>query len=575
MPLTPFNGTLGKKRAAHLLRRATFGPTMAEIDTFANYTAPQALAQLFADGLVPLPPIDPATGQTWIGVSPAEGSSDDEELQGFFKAWWMAQMLRPGASAREKVVFFLHSHFTTIQSFVENSRALYYQNVLFRYFAFDQNDPLRNFKTLTKKLCIDNAMLKFLDGELNVTGAVNENFARELLELYTIGKGREGVPLPGPLTLGDYYYFTEQDVVAGARVFSGFDLDNAFANLDPDTNLPRAIVKGFAQNGFGNRHDNDPKEFSARLGNVSITPNPALLDAQGRPTEASMLDEIDQFVEMVYAQAETPQHICRKIYRFFVYHNISDEINNTIIPAMADTFVNSGYKLQAVLEDLLASQHFFDAATATPEDDNFGAIIKSPLDLQIGTLRFFEAERPDDQSQAAEWYEMAGRLMRKLEFQGMSLLEPFEVAGYPAYHQFPEFHRNWISTNSLTQRYLFIREIMTIEGLEPGDLGIDLLAFTKTRFSNAVALDPDQLVRAYVSYLFPQFEEGAEITPERLAYFRQQFLRLGEGLPQGPVLFWQFSYTNAEVILQSGLDARGMLQDLVNAILQSPEYQLF
>ncbi len=575
MPLAPLNGVLGKKRAAHLLRRATFGPTKAQIDAFANLTAAQAVTQLFQINPNPNPPIDPTTGQTWIGTEPAQGGSEEGDLLEFFKGWWLGQMLKPEANVREKIVFFLHTHFTTIQSFVERSRALYYQNALFRLFALDRTNPTLDFKTLTKKICVDNAMTKFLDGNLNVRGNPNENFARELLELYSVGRGREGQPFPESLGLGDYYYFTEQDVQAGARVFSGFDIDNTYSNIDPDTNLPRAIVRGFAQNGFANQHDNDPKVFSNRLGNTVIQANPALLDAQGRPTEASMLDEIDQFVEMVYTLPETPRHICRRIYRYFVYHNITDEINEQIINNLAATFVSSGYKLQAVLEDLFRSQHFFDAGTANLNDDNTGSIVKSPLDLQVGTFRFFEVALPNLETEAQAFYDLAGGFLKSVNEKGLNLLEPFEVAGYAAYHQFPEYHRNWISTNSLTQRYNFIRNLLRIDNLMEDEVGVDLLAFTKANFPNAVALDPDQLVREYASYLLPMYAEDTEITVERLNYFKQQFLRLGDGLPQGSLVFWQFSYTNAATIPQSAMDARGMLQDLLNAMLQSPEYQLF
>jgi hypothetical protein len=120
-----------------------------------------------------------------------------------------------------------------------------------------------------------------------------------------------------------------------------------------------------------------------------------------------------------------------------------------------------------------------------------------------------------------------------------------------------------------------MKELFTIENIMENEVGIDLLAFTKANFTDAIALDPDQLVRTYASYLLPMYTEGSEITTERISYFKQRFLRLGEGLPQGSLAFWQFSYSNAANIPQSAIDARGMLQDLLNAMLQSPEYQLF
>src|SRR5260221_12669463 len=90
-------------------------------------------------------------------------------------------------------------------------------------------------------------MLRVLDGDLNVDGSPNENYARELHELFTIGRGLEGT-LPPVTTPGDYYVYTEQDVQSAAKVLSGWDIDTTFSNIDADTNLPRGIVRGSTNN---------------------------------------------------------------------------------------------------------------------------------------------------------------------------------------------------------------------------------------------------------------------------------------------------------------------------------------
>ena len=168
MALPPFSGTLGPKRAAHLLHRASFGPTKALIDTFANYTAPQAMAQLFSQPLPnPALPIDPETNQEWFLSGTTDANSGELDLQDFFKGWFIAQMLGQGQglsyTVREKMVFFIHAVLTTIISKVDNSRMIYFQNQLFRQFAFDKTaGPKVNFKELTKKVSVDNAMLKVL-----------------------------------------------------------------------------------------------------------------------------------------------------------------------------------------------------------------------------------------------------------------------------------------------------------------------------------------------------------------------------------------------------------------------------
>ncbi|MTI39353.1 DUF1800 family protein, partial [Fulvivirga lutimaris] len=318
MPLTPFTGTLGTKKAAHLLRRATFGANKTNIDMLAGMTAQQAVPSLFLDTLPDPPlPVDTETGQEWIsGVSDA--NSGDNELQDFLKQWMIGQCLavdvdeslKLSYKTREKVVFFYHTYFTTIMTKVNDSRATYFQNALFRLFAFDKNDVdvqivnedtglpendtlVLNIKELTKKLSVDNAMLKFLDGNLNVKGSPNENYAREMLELYTIGRGLEG-NLPNIPEPGDYINFTEKDVRAAANVLTGFDIDEDFINIDPYTNLPRGVIKG---GNLATAHENNAalKSFSPRFDNAQITADPTLLNG-GQSTEESVLDEISQLI---------------------------------------------------------------------------------------------------------------------------------------------------------------------------------------------------------------------------------------------------------------------------------------
>src|SRR5688572_1670551 len=139
MPLPEYSGPLGLKRAAHLLRRATFGATRQDIDSYAAMTPAQATFQLFRQSLPdPVLPIDPATGTGWVQTGTTDANSGDEDLQEFFKRWFIGQMLSTGVtpslslaySAREKLVFFLHTHFTAIQSKINSSRALYFQNQL-------------------------------------------------------------------------------------------------------------------------------------------------------------------------------------------------------------------------------------------------------------------------------------------------------------------------------------------------------------------------------------------------------------------------------------------------------------
>jgi len=579
MALPQQSGILGRKRAAHLLRRITFGPNKADIDTFANYTVADALDALFKETPFPEPPIDPKTNATWVNTPSTDANSSESNLQEYFKGWWLKQMLAQGVAdsdrlsflVREKILFFIHTHLTIVQGTVSNSRAFYFQNILFRKFALDGDSPAEiNLKTLTKKVSVDNAMLILLDGRLNVKGDPNENYARELIELYSLGKGLAGT-IPPTTEQGDYYYYTETDVRAAAFVLSGWDTNTSFTSIDPDTLIPRGRAK---VNGAGQatQHDNTTKTFSARFNNATISPNPALLSA-GLPTEESMLDEISQLVDLIYSQPECLKNICRKLYRFFVYYEIDQQLDDTIIAALVDTFVAGGYKIEPVIREILGSQHFFDMMDLSVDNDKFGALIKSPLELITETLHFFEYKLPDYTSQTEVFYKTTAYIVAQMKAMNMDFMNPIDVAGYDAYHQYPIYNRGWISTTALNRRYDFIYLIMTTENMMEGEIRIDLYAYMKLRFG-FVAITPDLFIRELISYLFPLSLEIVEITTERISYFKLQFYKLGEALPQGPEAFWNYSWDHGDSIPDSKTDARGMLQDLTNAVLQSPEFQL-
>ncbi len=587
MPLSPLTGPLGKKRAAHLLRRACMGASIAEVDIYANLTAQEAVDLLFRSDLPTPPlPIDPATGTEWIsGIT--EANSEEFQLSQYLNRWMIGQMLavdvpeeqRLAYTFRERIVTFLHTLFTTKRSVVNNSRAIYFQNALFRQFAFDQNDVIipaaeeelpdtvyrRDLKKLSEKVSTDNAMLVFLDGRLNVRGNPNENYARELLELFTIGRGLEGA-IPEPEFDGDYFTFTEQDVQEGAKVLSGFDIDRTFSNIDEETGLPRGVVKG---TNFATQHDNTTKVFSDRLGGGSISPDPSLM-INGNPVEASVLNEITQFIDLIYDQPETSRHICRKLYRFFVYHQINETLQNTLIQDLADILEANQFKIQPVLEALFTSSVFYEGADERT-DDKFGALIKSPIDLTIGFIKQFDIAIPSYEHDLETFYEFTGNLVGRINMMGLDYYEPFEVAGYPAYHQFPIYNRSWITTNYLTFRYQFVEERLTTEEVMMGQ--VNVYDFIRDNIPDSEAGDTERLVIALAEYFLPMAEalsfesDTSELTARRLNFFKEKLLF--DGNPE-PEAYWTERWT----LQIDREDVSRQLNDLLNAMLQSPEYQL-
>lgn len=543
-----YNNALGTRHAAHLLRRATLGATKQQIDQFAQLTAPAAMTLLLKKNPLPPPPADPATGQSWVNPKPTEANSDGSELQRQLNAWWMHQTATQPLSMHEKMTFFMHIHFTTISNRVEEKPALYHQLRLFHHYA------LGNFKTLARKICTDNAMLRFLDGHLNNVGNVNENFGREFLELYSIGKGTQ-------VGADNYTTYTEQDVQAAAMVFSGWNQDKEFASIDVETGVAQAILKG-DDPGIAARHDASTKQFSAAFQNQTISPSAMIGD---KATQAAAAEEIDQLVEMVFAQPATARHLCRKLYRYFVYYEITDEVEQTVIEPLAQVFLSNNYELQPVLTALLTSQHFYDNDNAVVEDDNTGGIIKSPLELIVGTLRFFRTALPDPSGNLSLHYQAYKKVVLKgLTDQGLYLYEPFEVAGYPAYHQAPSYHRNWISANYLARRYEFAKKLIAgVRDEEQLLAHLDVVAYVKNPKNISDPFDAARLVRELTDYLLPE-----SITEERFTYFLKSIL-----LDDLSEANWQ---TEWQKYLGSGNDTavRVQLEKLFNTVLQSPEFQL-
>ena len=540
--LSPYLGNLGKKNAAHLLRRLTFGASMQTIDNFSTKTVNQAINDIFADIDTPAPPIDPLTGSTWLNPKPDPlVNSEEHLLQQYFQSWHLEQIRKSGTLAKERIAYFYHTHLPVQKSIVHQNAEIYYQNTLFRYYAYG------NFKELMKKICIDNAMLHYIDNFLNETSSPNENYAREFMELYTIGKGEQ-------IGEGDYTNYTEDDVQTAAKVLSGYKTDPDFATIDEDTGIPRGYVKTNSDN-LAYLHNPDVKTFSDKFQNTQIQPNDIV---NGYATKEATLDELDQFVEMIFSQDETAKFLCRKIYRQFVYHKITDEIETDIIAPLAETFRDNDYEIVPVLERLFKSQHFYDTDNSETPDDHIGALIKSPIDLVIGTLNFFEIELPNNTDDLYEAY--TGGILKFIEDMDMNFYEPIDVAGYPPYHQTPTYNRYWISAGTIGYRYEFGALLVDGNSSNLG-FGLDITTYVDDNISDPS--DADTIVSELTEYMFPK-----DIPQERFDYFLD--ILTDKLSKQNWKEEWnKFKATNDNKAVKI------QLEKLIISLLQSPEYQLF
>lgn len=543
--LNPISGTLGTQNAAHLLRRATFGPHLQDIQTFSNLTASAAFQLLIQPQPTPDLPIDFLTGTDWVYPNTIHSTRFTNTISEFTSAWWIENMRVSGANLTERMVWFYHTHFPIIISRVEHQPqfSLDYLRLL-RFYA------LGNYKALSKAFCIDNAVLIHLDGNLNVKGVPQENFGREFLELFTVGKG----PQIGP---EDYTNFTETDVKALTKVLTGWGIDTTFQTIDPITNLPTGKVKGNATT--SSQHDVGNKQFSAAFNNTLIQTSNVI---GGNTTVQSVYDELDDAIDMIFNSPHTAKNICRRIYREFVYFDITPEIEADIIEPLATILQTNNYEITSVLEVLLQSEHFYDLDSLPTNDNNIGAIIKSPLDLLVGTLRLFNLDVPSKTTQLENHYKLYSKLLYQLELKGLNFFEPYDVAGYDPYFQVPDFQRYWISSNYLANRYKFSE--LLINGFTDGGvlLKLDFVQFVKDNCSNPA--NATTLMQELVAWMIP-----IQLTVDRFNYFKDDIL-----LDQLSAMNWSIEWNNY-IATSNDANVRIQLERLAMAMMQSPEYQLY
>ncbi len=273
-----------KKSASHLLSRTLYGYTKDDLEYALSLTLDE-----YVDNHLLADKPENTTPGFWINDTDSYNNSvRSRELT----YWWYNLMLTQKHSLREKMVLFWHNHFVSELSKVGLPQRMYWQNKLFRDYAFG------NFKELTKKIAIDPAMLIYLDGRINHKEDPNENFARELLELFTIGIGN----------------YTEQDIVEGAKALTGWR------------------VNGLESYFTESRFDDSTKNFMGQTGNFNY----------------------EDIINIIFTKEETSKFICRKLYKEFVYF----EPDEAIVSELASILRSSNYELKPVLSRLLKSSLF-------------------------------------------------------------------------------------------------------------------------------------------------------------------------------------------------------------------------
>jgi uncharacterized protein (DUF1800 family) len=429
--LEEYSGAWTYTDAAHLLRRATFGAKKSDVMSLLAKTPSQAVDMLLSPPAANTPPAPinyVGDGMEWTSAEYNTDQINNQRLT-FLQSWFFSVMINQPISINEKMTLFWMNHFSCGANAVKDSRYMFKQNQMLRINA------LGNFRTLVKNITLDPAMLRYLNGTSNKKSAPNENYARELQELFTIGKGPEISP-------GNYTNYTESDIKAAAKVLTGWS--------DDTTNISYK---------FSNEdHDISNKQFSTAYGNTIIT---------GKTGQAGATQEIDALITMILDQQATAKYIVSKIYRWFVSTEISEWIDTNIITPLANSLKQNNYEIKPVLSQLLKSSHFFDQAFR-------GAMVKSPIDLGIGILRSLTVDAwrdyPGAPSELAEFLPVNNNSLhwslrpyrRTLATMQQDLFNPPNVAGLPAYYQIPQFDQIWINADTLQKRIKLIDDFIVI-----------------------------------------------------------------------------------------------------------------
>lgn len=438
--LSPYSGTWGRNEIIHLLRRTTFGVREADIAVLQSKTVSDAVDYLINN--IPAGPVaapvnnyenaypDPTgvgLGQPWVNAAYGDSTVNNYRIRSF-KSWWVARMVNQDLNILEKMVMFWHNYFATETNSIGDARLIYKHHDLLRTMA------LGNFKTLTRQITTDPGMLKYLNGYLNTKTAPDENYGRELQELFTIGK-------ENPLT------YIEDDVKAAARVLTGWRINTTTISSYFDST----------------KHDTGNKFFSAYYGNMTITGKTGVAGAT----------ETDELIDMLFSKMETALHMCRRLYRFFVYYVIDQATEISVIAPLAQTLVYNSFDIKPVLAQLLKSDHFYDM-------NSQGCYIRTPADFIAGTFRSAGITVPTSISidkQYALWNYLRNYLVLLEQDPG----DPPNVAGWPAFHQEPQYYETWINSVTLPKRMEF-SDMMLASGFSAGTgtaMKIDVLAFAK------------------------------------------------------------------------------------------------
>jgi uncharacterized protein (DUF1800 family) len=605
--LNEHNQPLDKRLTKHLLRRACFQYSKAQLDAMTGKTPAEILAQLnISKSYAWNWPNDPVTNGSGANISCANNQDGfwlndanwknnsytcrQGPKRALVAGWWWYNTIKQNTLV-DKLTWFLFTTFTASKDDGSGKSAHYFDYLNLLQFYAD-----KSVKDLARKITFDNSMLYYLDNGDNNNNSPNENYAREFLELFTIGKGPQ-------VSDGDYTNYTEHDVVQAAKVFSGIKLKANRDTFDSDTakspHFPSGIPMGYIN---VNKHDTGNKTFSYAFENQTIS---------GGNSSSAIHTELDDFVDMVFDQLETAKNYVRKMYRMFVRSEWEQEVEDDIITPLAHQLKNNGYNLLDVLQTLLKSKHFFDLDDSDSSNENIGGIIKSPLQFINELLTILDVKIPNPETpQVAEgtsqnnaksnenyrfymfWWNFCHNTF--FSYSGMNIFSPATVAGYPADYQPPAYDKAWFNSNNIIARYNTILSFIggtyssdnygngqnKIQGIQTTNNGYQYYAriwtdFDATNFIENIVSDPYDATKI-VQQLSELFY-SEDLDASRTAYFVKFLIQDNE-----PNYVWYYAWEaykttsgstqeDAAIFIKNRLSGQeGLLPKMINAA----EFQL-
>ncbi len=490
--INPYSGPWTDEEVIHLLKRTMFGAKKQEVDYFKNRSLGQAVDELLSPiSPDPTPPVKEyvtsttattpdgniVQGTTWINDINNDGTVQSQRAASY-KKWLIGNMINQDRSIREKMILFWINHFGNEVVDVGNANWIYKQQQLIRQYA------LGNFKNLVFNISTDISMLRYLNGYLNQAAAPDENYGRELMELFTLGKGTDS-------------RYTEADVKEAAKVLTGWQINGTTA------------LSIFTSS----RHSTVNKQFSSFFNNTMIT---------GRTGATAGTLELTDFITMIFAQNEVAKYIVRRLYRWFVYYTIDSATETNVITPLADLFRSNNYEIKPVLATLFKSEHFYDRI-------NRGCMIKNPADHVIGALRDMNVSFPA----ITDWstnYGLWNIFYSWMVNTGQNPHDPPNVSGLPAYYQEPSFHEIWITADTLPKRNQYT-DTMINSGYSVNSIRaqFNCVAFAQS-LSNPG--NPNDLIDESVKLLFRN-----DLSIQSKAQIKTQILLSGQQ--------WDYYWTNA------------------------------